>query len=465
MKTWIKFLKEWFQKEDKAKNIVSKSFSVGTVIEVDADLAKALVTAGLAEITEAPVVGGDIDAAFKGLEQTIASIVEKTLPKAIADVTKGLDSKVEKIFANPKNHEEEAMRGFKSAKHFFGEVMKAGANFDNPGEELLVKLPSGQNVSNDSEGGFLVPEPIADGIWTNMMGNPASVMPLTARYETAGSTMKIPRIFESSRKAGKGQRFGGIQTTWLDEAAEIQATKVTTGRLSMEVHKLGAVVYLTQEMIDDGGNSLPSFLNRNVPEAIRFAVEEAFFDGSGVGKPKGIYRGDSVIKVPLQAGQGNHTIFHRNLSNMYWKNSNRSNANWYMHPDAAQQLEFVYFDDDTTNKRPIYLPSNITGLPFAMLYGRPVIPCEFCKDFGAVGDILFADWSQYATLTKVGGGVKTATSMHVRFLYEETAIRFTFRIDGRELWTSPREDLNGDTSRSPFITLASRTGGNSSSGI
>ncbi len=128
----------------------------------------------------------------------------------------------------------------------------------------------------------------------------------------------------------------------------------------------------------------------------------------------------------------------------------------------------MYFDDDTTNKRSIYLPANqVVGRPFATLYGRPVIDYEFMPDFGSQGDIAFVDMSQYATLTKAGrgSGIKTASSIHIRFLFEETAFRFTARIDGRELWPSPKEDLNGDTTRSPFVTLASRTGGSTSSGL
>ena len=87
------------------------------------------------------------------------------------------------------------------------------------------------------------------------------------------------------------------------------------------------------------------------------------------------------------------------------------------------------------------------------------------KDFGSRVDIAFLDWSQFASLTKVGGGVSTASSIHVRFLFEEEAFRFTFRIDGQELWTSPKEDLYGDTTRSPFIVMGARTGGGTSSGL
>ena len=254
--------------------------------------------------------------------------------------------------------------------------------------------------------------------------------------------MRVPRLFESSRKSGKGKRHGGVTTTWLDEASEIQETKTTIGRLNMQVHKLGAVIYLTSEMMSDAPASFSRRITRLVPEAINFEVEESFFLGTGVGKPKGILKGDSLIVVPLESGQANHTILHHNLNKMYWRHWNRNNAVWYMHSDVAQILEFTYFDDDSTNKRPFFTPpGGLADTPLGRLYGRPVVVTEHMKDLGSLGDIGFFDWSQYATLTKIGGGISTASSIHVRFLFQEEAFRFTLIIVCGELWTSPKDDF------------------------
>ena len=109
---------------------------------------------------------------------------------------------------------------------------------------------------------------------------------------------------------------------------------------------------------------------------------------------------------------------------------------------------------------------NLTNLPYGMLYGRPVIQYEFMADFGSKGDILFADFSTYATLTKAGkAGLSRAQSIHVRFLFEEVAFRWSTRIDGRSHWMAPIQDLQGDTTRSPYVTLASRSEGATSSGL
>jgi HK97 family phage major capsid protein len=483
MKIWVVFVQAFSQKsKDKDGKDTIVSFKDKDVIQLDEATATKLIELGIcrkAEEKEIPLGNANLDTIVKGIEETITKSVENLLVTA----TKNAGENIRKHpnFAVAKDTEKEGLRGFESSAHFFGAVVKA-VGVDNAitkqfdiGQkhvDLLTKAPSGQNISTDAEGNWLVPDSIAQNIWSNMEAAPGSILPQTVQFTTSGNNQKIPRIFESSRKAGDGKRFGGIQTYWLDEADEFTSTKFKTGKMQMDLHKLGALVYFTEELLSDEGFNVEGFIKRWVPEAINFAVAESFITGNGVGKPLGVLNSDALITIPALtkagAAQTNHTILHWNISELYWKNINRSKASFYAHPDLLQQLEFMYFNDDSTNQRPIYLPANqVNQGPFGTLYGRPVIPYEFMQDFGSKGDIANIDWSAYATLRKAGanGGVNFAESIHVRFLFEETAFRFSTRIDGRPLWSSTKEDLNGDTRRSPFVTLASRTGGGSSSGL
>lgn len=463
--TWIKFCQDWLQKAKDGKD--EKKFSTDEIIQVDEEVAKSLIDLGIAEKTDEPKIDNDVAKAVKELETNISEVIEKTLSNSLKIATENIKKSVPAI-AKGENYDLETETGFKDEDHFFKAVQNGarGGNNSFDGLEFLTKAPTGQNISTDVDGGFAVPDIVSDRIWTNIQEDPASLMSRTLNFTTAGTSMKIPTFFEASRKSGRGNRHAGIETTWLDEAGQIQETTGTLGKLNLELHKLGAVVYFTEEMLDDQGFDFSGFIRGQIPKAINFAVEEAIFHGTGVGKPKGFLKGDSIITVGLEDGQGNHTLLHKNVSNMYNRNWNRTQAIWLAHPDAAQQLEFMFFNDDDTNQRPVYLPSNqIVGSPFASLYGRPVIINEHSRDFGDPGDICFVDMSQYAVLLKAGQKIKSASSIHVRFLFEETAFRFTMRVDGRELWTSPKEDLYGDTTRSPFVCLASRTGGGTSSGL
>ena len=483
MKKWIKFLQTYTQKA-KTEDDQDLNFKDGDIIQIDEDLAKSLIDLGIADYTDEPADNdGEFKNEFKKLSDSVVTSVETIMKSAMSNVADSVNDAIPN-FATPRDHEAELWRGFRDEMHFIGAVMAGSGStmaqngitkalgIDRDDIELLTKAPTGQNISTDSEGNFLVPEPMADRIWSNLEGAPDSILPLTVKYQTAGTSMKVRRIHESSRKSGTGKRFAGIDTAWMDEAEAFTETKFTTGKETLELHKLGAIIYFTEEQLEDEGFDSEAFANQWIPEAIRFAVAEAFINGTGVGQPQGVLNSDALITVAsgTRAGgvQASGTpILHWNLNQMYWRNINRSSANWYVHPNLAQLLEFIAFDDDTSNKVPVYLPANLTSTPFATLYGRPVIPYEFMEDTLQRGDILFADWSGYGTLTKAGrtNGVKTARSIHVKFTQEEVALRFSFRIDGRMLWTSPKEDLNGATTRSPIVTLGSRTGGATSSGL
>lgn len=90
-----------------------------------------------------------------------------------------------------------------------------------------------------------------------------------------------------------------------------------------------------------------------------------------------------------------------------------------------------------------------------MLLGRPVIPVEHCATLGTPGDIILADFSQYAMADK--GGVQAASSIHVRFLNDESTFRFIYRVDGQPTWKKPLTPKNGSNTYSPFIQLSTRS--------
>ena len=54
------------------------------------------------------------------------------------------------------------------------------------------------------------------------------------------------------------------------------------------------------------------------------------------------------------------------------------------------------------------------------------------------------------------GGISAASSIHVRFLYDENCFRFIYRVDGQPVWNTPLIPFKGSNSLSPFVALQSR---------
>ena len=128
----------------------------------------------------------------------------------------------------------------------------------------------------------------------------------------------------------------------------------------------------------------------------------------------------------------------------------RANAVWYIN----QELE-PYLYTLTVGDKPVYIPAGgLSEKPYGTLFGRPVVPLEQCSAAGSVGDIILGDLSQYLLIDK--GGINAASSIHVRFLYDESVFRFIYRVDGQPIWNKPITPYKGSSTLSPFVTLAAR---------
>jgi HK97 family phage major capsid protein len=151
-------------------------------------------------------------------------------------------------------------------------------------------------------------------------------------------------------------------------------------------------------------------------------------------------------------------VVYENVLNMWsrmWARS-RANAVWLVNQDVEPQLYTMALNVGTGGA-PVYLPAaGASAAPYATLFGRPVIHVEYCATMGTTGDILLMDFSQYALADK--GGIQSAMSMHVNFLYDETVFRFVYRVDGQPLWNAALTPASGSANTlSPYVALATRS--------
>jgi hypothetical protein len=88
--------------------------------------------------------------------------------------------------------------------------------------------------------------------------------------------------------------------------------------------------------------------------------------------------------------------------------------------------------------------------------GVPIRPIEQASAIGDVGDILLANFSEYVYIEKDGEGLQFDESMHVRFIYDEMAFRWIYRINGQPIGQAPVTPYKGANTTSAFVTLAAR---------
>lgn len=345
-------------------------------------------------------------------------------------------------------------------KHFktLGEQLLAVARYYMPEhrsmDPRLVRAPTGGSEMDPAGGGFLVQTDFASAIFTRAydLGDILSrVQKLTITTNANG--IKIPGVDETSRATGS--RWGGVQSYWVAEGTSVTSSRPKFRLIELDLKKLMSTMYVTDELLADAA-MLTSIASQAFSEEIVFMTEDAIFEGGGAGQPLGILNAPCTVSVAKETGQAATTLVYENVLKMWmrmWARS-RANAVWYINQDVEPQL-YALSQVIGTAGVPVYLPANgISGQPYGTLFGRPVMPIEYCATLGTVGDIVLADFSQYVLADK--GGVQAASSMHVAFLTDENVFRITYRVDGQPLWNSALTPFRGSNTKSPFITLANR---------
>lgn len=335
----------------------------------------------------------------------------------------------------------------------FGEQLMAAYRAAMPGgkvdERLTTRAASGLNETTPSDGGFLVQQDFVTELLkrtyeTGILASKVKKIPIS----TNANGMKINAIDEDSR--ANGSRWGGVQTYWEGEADEITASKPKFRQMELSLKKLTGLCYATDELLQDAA-ALEAVIRQAFAEEFGFKIDDAILSGSGEGEPLGILNSGAIVTVAKEASQTD-TITVENLIKMWnrlWSRS-RANAVWYINQELEPYLYTLKIGD-----KPAYIPAGgLSEKPYGTLFGRPVVPIEQCSAAGEVGDIILADIGQYLLIDK--GGVKSASSIHVRFLYDENVFRFIYRVDGKPIWTKPLTPYKGSATVSPFVTLAKR---------
>ena len=136
---------------------------------------------------------------------------------------------------------------------------------------------------------------------------------------------------------------------------------------------------------------------------------------------------------------------------MFARTPSRNNlrAKWYINQEVWPQL----FAMNQANM-PVFMPgANLAAAPFGTLLGRPIVATEQSSAIGDLGDIVFADMSQYLLIEKPA---QSDQSMHVRFLYDEMAFRFIVPVNGAPKWKTTLVKFKGADAISPFVGLEAR---------
>lgn len=352
-----------------------------------------------------------------------------------------------------------------------GEMLRAVVQAGIPGGRIDPRLASlnsmnyqagsaaGMSESVGSDGGFFIqPELLPSVIDPVYQDDP--ILSRVLRIPIgSGNGVRYNVVDEVSR--ADGFRWGGLHSYWASEAGTAAASKPGLRVMELLLKKLLSFAYLTDELMVDAP-AAEALLTRAYQAELKFMLTAAIFRGPGGGQPQGFLNSTALQTIAIE---GTQTILNSaqflslNLTKMLaavpaslW-----GEVIWLYQQELLPYLMNASVAGSTAGAAvPVFIPmGGFKDQPFSSILGRPAYASEFCSPVGTVGDLIAIVPSQYHLGEK--GGIQTAQSIHVKFLTDETTLRWTARYDGAPVWRKPVTPYKGAVARSPFVTLAARS--------
>jgi HK97 family phage major capsid protein len=459
---WIKLI----------RSIPKTNYVKDEVVEVEDAIGAAYIERGYAEEARGPeLVEGALDAETRAEIDGLKRAFTETLQLIRAQIRSTNEELRPHVQVEAGEAEDDKLvrtchGGFRSMGHF-AYAINRGFKPDNPDPthhaslvkyrdayDRIARAASGMNEASDPDGGLAIPPTFSTQIWERTrdyynIADQITLMPI------GGNSWQMPADAETSRV--DGSRRGGIQAFWEGEAAQYQKSKPTFSDRYLRLKKLTALVYVTNEQLDDAPG-LEGYLNRVAPEEITFKINDALVNGTGVGMPFGMVKHPSRVTVNKESGQASATIVANNFLKMWARlyAPSRRNAVILINQDVEPQLQQMAIATGTSSGQLIYMPpTGLSQSPYATLNGRPVIPIEQCATVGTEGDIIITDLTQMLGIRKAVG-LQQSMSIHLRFDFDETVFKFSMRMDAQPAWEKPLTPFKGTNTQGTIITLQTR---------
>lgn len=274
--------------------------------------------------------------------------------------------------------EEKTGRASAEYQRSFWNAMRAKV----PSYEIMNAL----QVGTDSEGGFLVPDEFERTL-VEALEEQNIFRSLAHVIQTSSGDRKIPVV------ASKGT------ASWVDEEGAIPESDDSFGQVSIGAYKLGTMIKVSEELLNDSVFDLEAYISREFARRIGNKEEEAFFSGDGKGKPLGVLAATGGAETGVTAASATAFTVDEVFDLFYaLKAPYRKSAVFLMNDSSVKALRKM----KDGNGQYLWQPSLTAGAPDTLL-GRPVHTSAYMPAMTAgAKSILFGDLSYYWVADRQG---------------------------------------------------------------
>jgi len=381
----------------------------------------------------------------------------KTLETSLEEHSKNIDEKLStlseevasiKVIASQEEEDKLMKGGFKNFSDFVQTVVKSPKDERLSSKNLLQKTV---NETSNLEGGFLIPPEFSNRLWERSIEGDI-FYEKAMKIPMSSNTVSFPYQIDKDHSSNL---FGGITLYYKAEEAAYTASSPTVGQIQLSLHKLTGLCYISDEMIEDSPISIEPYVSQKFVDAVKWQRNKDMLTGTGAGRPLGIQNSPALISVAKETGQVADTIVYKNLTKMWSRTPNKAGLTWVSNHNCLPELMDLTITGGTAST-PVWIQSNdASKAPNGRIFNAPLVMTEHAATLGDVNDVALIDWSQYLVGEKAGGGIRTSTSMHLKFDYDQQTFKISYRWDGQPLWPIYQTPANGST-MSPYVNLAER---------
>lgn len=422
------------------------------VHELDTETADELIKKGIAEAVK--VEESTVDTAMGELTKAI----DEKLDKAAENITKQVEDRLTKSLRGMKRNLGVSVEvgtdgrlldptnGFKGL-HDFAKCVRTAAMGGGEDERLVLirKAPAGASEGTAADGGYAVPVQYAQSIFDDIIGQD-SLFNSCFKVPMNTSSIKLPALNYVT------QGSFGVAANWEGEGIIIPTSKPAYRQPSLSLNKLTVLVPVTSELLEDG-IAVEPVITKLASEAMTYKINDAIINGTGTGQPVGIIGHAATVSVAKESAQTAATVVAANVLKMRSRlYGNRQRARWFINQDVEPALLQI---QDPNGRYLYFAPGSFGENPNGRLLGLDVVPLINCQTLGTVGDIILWDPQSYVVGYRATGP-QMAISIHLYFATDQTAYRWTFRMDGRPWRDATLAAANGSATYSGAVTLATR---------
>ena len=234
-------------------------------------------------------------------------------------------------------------------------------------------------IGTDSEGGYLVPDEYERTL-VEALEEENIFRQLAKIIQTSSGDRKIPVV------ATKGT------ASWIDEEGAYLESDDSFGQVSIGAYKLGTMIKVSEELLNDSVFDLESYISREFARRIGAKEEEAFFTGDGSGKPLGILAATGGAETGITAASATAITADELIDLFYSLNSAyRKNAVWLLNDSTMKNIRKL----KDSNGQYLWQPALHEG-GFDTLLGKRIYTSPYAPELAAgQKTVAFGDFNYY----------------------------------------------------------------------